>query len=378
MSSVDAAVGRALAEDVLALRTVPPWDNSAMDGYAVRSADAAAPGASLRVVETIAAGQTPSRALGPGECSRIMTGAPLPPGADAVVMQERTRREGETVEVLEAVRPRQHVRDLGEDARQGERLLPRGTPLGVPEAGLLWAQGIGRVPVPRRPRVAVLSTGDELCPFDAAAPGKIVDTNSPSLALAVRREGGVVTPLGIARDTLEDVLDKLHPALGFDAVITTAGVSVGERDVVKDALAKLGVEMSFWRVAVKPGKPLAVGRRDKTLFFGLPGNPASSLVSFELFVRPALRRMLGHQEVEPPRVGGRVDAPLSKAAGLRHYVRAVATFRDGELHARPLSSQTSGALRSAAAATHLIELPEEVTSVAAGGPVALLPVSWAA
>lgn len=378
MSSIDAAVGRALAQDVLALRTVPPWDNSAMDGYAVRSADTAAPGATLLVVETVHAGQMATRAVGPGECTRIMTGAPLPQGADAVVIQERTRRDGDTVTVLEVVKPRQNVRDLGEDARQGELLLPRGTPLGLPEAGLLWAQGMGRAPVPQRPRVAVLSTGDELCSFDAPVSGRIVDTNSPSLALAVRRMGGVVTPLGIARDTLEDVLEKLRPALGFDAVITTAGVSVGERDVVKDALASLGVEMDFWRVAVKPGKPLAVGRKAKTLFFGLPGNPISSLVSFELFVRPALRRMMGHESVEPPRVTGRLEAPLSKAAGLRHYVRAVAELKDGELRARPLQSQTSGALRSAVTATHLIELPEELTAVAAGDPVALLPLSWAA
>jgi len=375
---VDSAVGRALVEPVLAARTVPPWDNSAMDGYAVRSEDAAAPGAKLTVVETIAAGQTPQRRIGPGECARIMTGAPLPEGADAVVMQEKARRSGDAVELLEAARPRQHVRDRGEDARAGEPLLPAGTPLGIPEAGLLWAQGLTRAPVPRRPKVAVLSTGDELAPFDQAEPGKLVDTNGPSLSLAARRLGAVVTPLGIARDVREDVLERLRPALGFDVVITSAGVSVGERDVVKDALLELGVEMGFWRVAVKPGKPLAVGRKARTLFFGLPGNPTSSLVSFELFVRPALRRLMGHQDVEPTRVPGRLEVPLSKGPGLTHYVRATAAFEGGELRARPLATQTSGALQSAASATHLIELPAEGTRFSAGDPVALLPLSWTA
>ncbi|HYV48098.1 MAG TPA: gephyrin-like molybdotransferase Glp [Myxococcaceae bacterium] len=376
---VDSAVGRALLETVVAARTVPPWDNSAMDGYAVRSVDAAAPGARLTVVATIMAGQTPACRLGPGECARIMTGAPIPEGADAVVMQEKATRAGDAVELLEAVRPRQHVRDLGEDARAGEPLLAAGTVLGVPEAGMLWGQGLTKVPVPRRPKVAVLSTGDELCHFDQPEPGKIVDTNGPSLALAAKRLGAVVTSLGIARDEAEDVLERLRPGLGFDAVITSAGVSVGERDVVKDALLALGVEMSFWRVAIKPGKPLAVGRKGRTVFFGLPGNPTSSLVSFELFVRPALRRMMGHADVEPPRVPGRldVDAPLSKPAGMVHYVRATAPLRDGALRARPLPSQTSGALQSAALATHLIELPAEGTRFAAGDAVALLPVSWA-
>jgi molybdopterin molybdotransferase len=373
---VDSAVGRALVEPVLAARTVPPWESSAMDGYAVRSAETSAPGARLAVVETIFAGQTPQRSLGPGECARIMTGAPLPQGADAVVMQEKVRREGDQVVLEEAAPPRQHVRARGEDAREGELLLPAGAALGIPEAGLLWGQGLSRVPVPRRPKVAVLSTGDELCTFDQAIPGKLVDTNGPALSLAAKRVGAVVTNLGIARDSLEDVLQRLQPSLGFDAVITSAGVSVGERDFVKDALAELGVEMDFWRVAVKPGKPLAVGRKARTVFFGLPGNPTSSLVSFELFVRPALRRLMGHQQVEPSLVPGRLEVPLSKPPGLVHYVRATAHFHDGELRARPLASQSSGALQSAAGATHLIELPAEGTKFAAGDRVTLLPVSW--
>jgi len=378
---LEEALGRALAEDVLAQRTLPPWDNSAMDGFAVRSAEFSAPlPVRLQVRETIYAGQTPREEVRPGTCARIMTGAPLPAGADAVVMRERTRLapDGGTVELLEAVSPGYFVRPRGEDARAGEVLLPRGTPLGIAELGLLVSQGMQTVPVPRRPRVAILSTGDELCRADAPAEGRIVDANGPVLALAVRRAGGEPSLLGIARDTLEDVFAHLSAAEGYDLVLTSAGMSVGEHDFVREALEKLGVERDFWRVAIKPGKPLAVGRKGRTLYFGLPGNPTSSLVTFELFVRPALRRMLGHSEVEPPRVGGRLAGELKKAPGLAHYVRVTATWRDGELWARPLSTQTSGVLRSAASATHLLHFPLQSSRLANGDSVELLPLSWGA
>ncbi|HEX8702955.1 MAG TPA: molybdopterin molybdotransferase MoeA, partial [Myxococcaceae bacterium] len=237
-------------------------------------------------------------------------------------------------------------------------------------------QGLLTAPVPRRPRVAILSTGDELCRADEPPEGRIVDTNAPALALAVARAGGTPTLLGIARDTLEEVSSRLEAAQGFDVVLTSAGVSVGERDFVKAALEQQGVEMNFWRVAIKPGKPLAVGRRGATLYFGLPGNPTSSLVTFELFVRPVLRRLLGHTEVEPARVPGRLDGELRKPAGLAHYIRVAATWREGALWARPLATQTSGVLRSAAAATHLLHFPRSSSSLAHGAHVELLPVSW--
>ncbi len=378
------ALGRALAWEVRAQRTLPPWDNSAMDGYAVRAADFSGPPPfRLTVLETIHAGQTPRHSLQPGMCARIMTGAPLPSGADAVVMQERARPlpagEGPPeVELLEAVAPGSFVRPRGEDAQEGEVLLGRGTPLGIPELGLLAGQGMLTAPVPRRPRVAILSTGDELCRADEPPAGRIVDTNAPSLSLAVARAGGLPTVLGIARDTLEEVSSRLVDAQSFDVVITSAGVSVGERDFVKAALAQQGVEMNFWRVAIKPGKPLAVGRRGPTLYFGLPGNPTSSLVTFELFVRPVLRRLLGHTEVAPPLVPGRLDGELRKPSGLAHYLRVTTVWREGALWARPLATQTSGALRSAAAATHLLHFPREASSLAHGAHVELLPVSWGA
>jgi molybdopterin molybdotransferase len=374
---LEEALGRALSEDVRAQRTLPPWDNSAMDGYAVRAADLTGPlPVRLPIIETIYAGQTPKLEIQTGTCARIMTGAPLPAGADAVVMQERTRRLEDAVEILEAVPARHFVRPRGEDARAGEVLLGRGTPLGIPELGLLVGQGLQSVPVPRRPRVAILSTGDELCRADEPHEGRIVDTNAPSLAAAVTRAGGLPTLLGIARDTLEDVHAHLAAAQGFDVVLTSAGVSVGEHDYVRAALEKLGVEMNFWRVAIKPGKPLAVGRRGDTVYFGLPGNPTSSLVSFELFVRPALRRLLGHADVEPPRVPGRLEGKLSKPPGLAHYVRVTAVWRAGELWARPLATQTSGVLRSASLATHLLHFPREASSLADGSQVELLPSSW--
>jgi molybdopterin molybdotransferase len=376
---LEEALGRTLAEDMAARRTVPPWDNSAMDGYAVRSADLTGSlPVRLAVRETVYAGQEPRLAVEPGTCTRIMTGAPLPAGADAVVMQERTRpvEGGASVEVQEAVGPGQFVRSRGEDARAGERLLGAGTPLGIPELGLLVSQGVLLVPVPRRPRVAVLSTGDELCRADEQAEGRVIDSNAPSLALAVARAGGLPTVLGIARDSPEQVLAHLQAARGFDVVLTSAGVSVGERDFVRAALEELGVTMDFWRVAIKPGKPLAVGRQGSTLYFGLPGNPTSSLVSFELFVRPTLRRLLGHTDVEPPRVRGRLEGSLRKPPGLAHYLRVSTTWREGELWARPLPTQTSGALRSAASASHLLHFLRSASSLADGDPVELLPVSW--
>jgi molybdopterin molybdotransferase len=378
--AVAEAVGRGLAAAVAARRTLPPWDNSAMDGYALRAEDAARPGARLRVVAAVHAGERPERPLGPGECARIMTGAPLPPGADAVVMQERVRREGDWVELAEAAPAGLHVRRRGEDTREGEALLEAGVGLGLPEASLLWAQGLARVAVPRRPRVGVLSTGDELCGVDEEPAGRIVDTNAPALALAVARAGGLPLPLGRARDTLEDVRAHLAraTAAGADVVLTSAGVSVGDRDFVRPALEALGATLSFWRVALKPGKPLLVATLGRTVVLGLPGNPTSSLVTFELFVRPALRRLLGHREVEPERVAGRLAVPQRKAPGLAHFVRVRAQWRDGELWATPLATQSSGALRSAAEATHLLHLPRPVDALAAGAPVELLPLTWRA
>jgi molybdopterin molybdotransferase len=375
---LDQAVGRGLAAVVMARRTLPPWDNSAMDGFAVCSKDLRQPPARLKILETIVAGARPTLAITSGTCAKIMTGAPMPQGADAVVPVERSRVFGDDVELDDSPRPGTFVRARGEDALVGEVLLAEGSPLGIPEAALLWAQGITHARVPRRPRVGILSTGDELCDVTNLSDDKLVDTNGPALALAVERAGGIPVRLGIARDVREDVVAALSRAGDFDIILTSAGVSMGERDVVKDALAELGVEMAFWKVAVKPGKPLAVGKRGSTVFFGLPGNPTSSLVSFELFVRPALRRMLGHARVEPLRIPAKSSQRLTKTAGLTHLVRVTAESRTDGLWATPLTTQTSGALRSAALATHLLIFPSEATELSPGSPVELLTASWAA
>ncbi len=373
------AVGRALVGDVRAHRTLPPWDNSAMDGYAVRSADVQTAPVTLRVTQTVTAGSRAKAPVGPGEAARIMTGAPLPEGADAVVMQERCRRDGEAVTVLEPAVRGGFVRAAGEDARAGDLLLPAGTPLGIPEASLLWAQGLLEVEVPRRPKVAILSSGDELCRPEEAGGELIVDTNSPQLALCVGRAGGRPKVLGIAPDDKDAVTALIARGLSSaDVVLTSAGVSVGERDFVQDALRTLGVDIHFWRVGIKPGKPLLFGTRGKTLVFGLPGNPASSLVTYELFVRPALQRLLGHPQPGWRFVSGRAEVPLKKPSGLVHYLRAGATFRAGDLWASPLSTQTSGALRSLTHASHLIVLPADTERVEAGERISLLPVTWGA
>jgi molybdopterin molybdotransferase len=315
--------------DVVAARTQPPADNAAMDGYAVRSEDCRGVPTRLAVVDRLFAGSTPSRSLGPGESARIMTGAPVPPGADAVVMQERTRAEGSHVELLEPVTPGQHVRPAGEDAREGELILPAGTQLGLAEAGLLWGQGILRVPVHRRPRVGVLSTGDELVDPASPADGKILDSNGPVLTAAAQRAGADALHLGRCPDDPAALRAALEAARHLDVVITSAGASVGERDHLRSVFQSLGAEERFWRLAIKPGKPLLYARWGATHLFALPGNPVSALVTFELFVRPALRRLAGHATAAPTEFPGRTTAPLRKPAGMRHFLRATVAWRDG-------------------------------------------------
>lgn len=375
---VGEAVGRALAEPFVASRTLPPWDNSAMDGYAVRSADVTSAGASLKVTSTIFAGQRPSLPVETGCCARIMTGAPMPAGADAVVMQEKVRISGEGVVIIDEVaRPGQNVRQRGEDVKEGATVLPIGRLLGAAEAGAIWAQGVTHVSVFARPRVAIASSGDELCEVTDAPNGRIVDTNTPVIAQLVKLCGGVPTILGRAPDTLDAISTLFAKGLGFDVLITVSGASVGDKDFTREAFQGLGVTMDFWKVAMKPGKPLAVGAKGQTLVFGLPGNPVSAMVTFELFVRPALRAMQGLPSAHPL-LPGRLAVPVKKAAGLRHLVRAQVERRESELWATPLSSQSSGALTSAAGATHLISIAPDATQVPSGAVVDLIPLFWGA
>lgn len=374
--AVDEAIGRALAERILASRTLPPWDNAAMDGYAVRTADLGGP-VTLTVIERVMAGQAPSLPLDEERtCTRIMTGAPIPEGADAVVPQERVQvLEEDRVEVLERPRPGANIRRKGEDLREGETLLEAGAVLGLAEAGALWSQSRTSVRVHRRPLVSIAATGDELCNAWEEPRGRIVDVNSPIIALGVKRAGGLPTQLGVVPDRLDAITASFRQGLEADVLVTLGGASVGERDLTREALQLLGVPMDFWSVAMKPGKPLAAGRFEDTLVVCLPGNPVAAMVAFELFVRPALLALQGL----PPRVTalpGRAAVPLTKAEGKRHFLRASVEVRDGAWWATPLPNQSSGALSSALGATHLISLAPEVTEVPAGSEISLLPVQW--
>ncbi len=371
---IDESLGRALAHDLVAGRTLPPWDNSAMDGYALRADETAT---TLQVIERIFAGDRPRQALTPGTCARIMTGAVLPEHAGAVVMQEKTRAlDGDRVEVLELPKPGANVRRRGEDILQGAPLFAAGRELGIGDQGALWSQGLERVMVRRRPRVSIVSSGDELCDVGALEEGKIVDSNSPVLASLVRRAGGLPNRVGRAADSLDSLRALFGQGLeGADVLITVAGASVGEKDFTRDALQDLGVDQDFWKVAMKPGKPLAFGRKGNTLVFGLPGNPLSAMVTFEVFVRPALRALQGLSPL-PSSLPARAAVALTKAPGLRHFVRATWELREGALWATPLASQSSGSLSSGAGASCLIELPEEAGNAEIGSPCALLPVSW--
>ncbi len=379
------ALGRVLAEAITSNRSLPPFDNSAMDGYAVRAGDAA--GASertpvaLTVTQVIYAGQKPSRSVGPGEAARIMTGAPIPPGADAVVMQEKTRVEGDRVFILSEPAAGESVRPHGEDVRAGDVPLQAGTPLGPSEIALLAALGRSRVLVARRPKVGIFSTGDELTDIHTptaqmSEEGRIVDSNGWGTAAQVAQAGGDAVRLGIARDDRAEIERLIDAADSCDVVLSTAGVSVGERDFVRDALAARGVDMRFWKVAMRPGKPLAFGVRGDRLFFGLPGNPTSSMVSFELFVRPALLALQGSRSLDRPRLQARLTQPFRKAPGLTWFVRARLTFGAGLPAATPVSRQSSGLITSMVGSNALLVIPPSVESVPEGGEVeAILLVS---
>ncbi len=352
---IAAALGRVLAEEVTAPHDVPPHDNSAMDGYAVRTADAV-DGAELHVIGEVAAGQVATRALGAGEAYRIMTGAPIPPGADAVIMQEQCERAGERVRLRRGVKLRDHVRCRGEDVRAGEIVLRRGTLLGAAELGTLASARRAQAAVTRRPQVALLSTGDELRDADQPLdPGAIADTNSYALAALVRQAGGEPRVLPIVRDDPALLAAAIDEARRADLIVSTGGVSVGEHDHVRAVLAQLGAELTAWRVDMKPGKPVALAVLDGTPYYGLPGNPVSSMVAFTLFVRPAIRAALGcAQPFDLPRATVRLDAPLAVRGDRRQLLRARLRFVDGRLVATPMARQGSGVLSSMLGANGLI------------------------
>jgi molybdopterin molybdotransferase len=373
------ALGRVLAEPIASTRRIPPADNSAMDGYAVRIADLAATQSApvrLPVAFEIAAGARAERALAAGESARIFTGAPIPPGADAVVRQEDVERDGERVAFTRVPLARENIRPAGEDVEVGDAVFAAGERIGPAHVGMLASLGRGFVPVRQRPRVAILSGGDELVEPDGdVAGGRIVSSNSYTIAAQCRELGAEPVYLGIARDAPEDIESRLAAGLASDVLVSSAGVSVGDRDYVRSVLEKLGCRLHFWGVRIKPGYPLAfgsfgddVGRRGP-LVFGLPGNPVSAMMTFEQFTRPALRKLLGHATLHRPSLRARLAEPLRKAPGRLHFVR-VALSRDGErVIARPTGSQSSGVLRSMTLAQGLLVFPAEATELAEGDEV---------
>jgi len=366
-----AALGRVLATDVVMPCDLPRFDNSAMDGFAVRAADCAGPVARLRVIDTVHAGGSSAQAVGPGQAIRIMTGAPMPAGADSIVQVEHCREEGDTVELAGPIRAGAHVRRHGEDLRYGEVALRAGALLGPTEMTLLATAGQLTVPVVRRARVAILSTGDELVePGAPSGPGRIPDSNGLGLAAAVLETGAEPVLLGIARDEPGALRERL--ARGFDAdfLVTSAGVSVGGHDYVREVLAELGVETIFWKVDVKPGRPTTFGRRRSTLVFSLPGNPVSTLLMFDLLVRPAILRRMGHRRVARPFVRARLTAPSGLSAGRVTLVRVrLSRGDDGALLATPSGDQDTGILSTQLRADGVAFVPPEVKALAAGDTV---------
>jgi len=360
-----------LAETVTAAWNIPPLDNSAMDGYAVRSADLAgaarARPVELDVLEDLQAGRIATHHVRPGTAIRIMTGAPIPPGADAVVRVEDTEKHGAKVRVFLSVPPEDNVRPAGEDVRAGQKVLEAGTVLTPAAIGMLASLGRAFVRVTQRPRVAILSTGDELVDVDEERPdGKIVATNTYTLVAQVRECGAEPVSLGIVPDQPDAIEGRLREAMHLDVIVSSGGVSVGDYDFIKDVLRRLGCEMKFWRVAMKPGHPLVFGLIEGKPAIGLPGNPASSMVSFEQFVRPALLKMMGHRDLFRPVVRARLRETLRHKPGRTSFVRAiVARVRSGYT-VIPAGNQSSGALLSMVRANGLLILPAEKAELPEG------------
>ncbi len=372
------ALGRVLATPVVSPLTLPAWDNSAMDGYALRAADVegasdSAP-VTLVVLETVAAGAFPTRDVEAGSCTRIMTGAPLPKGVDTVIRLEDTDGGLERVAIRDSRDARRNVRFRGEDIKTGTMVLDRGQPIGAAQIGVLASVGASSVDVYRQPRVAFFGSGDEIVDLDRFSEAldgkKIVTSNSYTLHALVRATGGIPINLGVARDDPGDMRERIKRAEGCDLLVTSAGISAGEFDYLRPVLAEAGLTLDVWKVRMRPGAPLGFGWLRGMPWIGLPGNPVSTMVTFDLFVRPVMRRMLGHTRLFRRPVTVTLEEPVKIGAKLTHFLRAIVTVReDHTLSARLTGPQGSGILTSMSLANALLVIPEERPRVAAGETV---------
>jgi len=389
------SLGQVLAEDINSHIDIPPLDNAAMDGYAVIAADTR--GASvqssrfLQVIDTVSAGSISQQKVTPGTAIRIMTGAPVPGGADSVIRfedtdEEQRQRSGtKEIGILCEVKPGLNIRRAGEDIVRGAIVLSKGTVLRPAEIGVLASLGMSKVNVIRRPVVAVLATGNELVNIDQPLPaGKIYNSNTYSVASLVKRYGGIPKIIGIAFDSEDSLVTKLRQASDADMLITSGGVSAGDYDMVKDVLASEG-EITFWTVRMKPGKPLAFGtikgidkrgNAKRIPHLGFPGNPVSSMVTFELFARPAMLKMMGKKNLAKPVVEAVLEEPVANTDGRRCYIRAIITKRDGQYYARLTGPQGSGILTSMSLANGLVIVPEDTAGVKAGEIVKVIMLGW--
>ncbi|HET7041680.1 MAG TPA: gephyrin-like molybdotransferase Glp [Gemmatimonadales bacterium] len=379
---LDDALGLVLAHDVTSPIDLPAHTNSAMDGYACRGADVR--GASeatpkrLRVVDTIPAGRVPGRAIGPGECARIFTGAPLPGGADSIIRQEDTDLGAEAVTILKDRDVGVNFRMAGEDLKRGALALPAGTELGPAELGVLASLAVAAPMVVRRPRVGILGSGDEVVDIDdpegILSGRKVASSNTHTLIALVKLAGGEPVNLGIARDTAESMREHLERALDCDLLVTTAGISVGEHDFVKPVLEALGAELRFWKLRMRPGAPVGFGVLRGIPWIGLPGNPVSTMVTFELFVRPAIRKMGGHRRAFRRGVPVRVAERITLGPRLQHFLRGVVTDGPAGPEARLTGPQGSGILTSMVKANALLIIPEGQKETPIGATVQALPL----
>lgn len=368
---LEQSLGRVLAEEVCANRDLPPYDISAMDGYALRSADLGNIPAALEIIEDIKAGDMPTKSLAPSQCARIMTGAPLPQGADAVIRVEETEAKPENkVQINQAVKPGNDIRRLGENMFNGEVVLSSGTEITPGVIGVLATVKRAQVQVYRRPRVAILSTGNELEGLDEPVdPNKIPDANSYALMAQTQALGIEPVLLGIARDDPDELARYLKLGLEYDVLLVSGGTSVGVHDYVRTTIETLGARMLFWRVAMKPGHPVAFGKAGEKIIFGLPGNPVSSMVCFEQFVAPALRRMMGHARTCRRTIAARLTHNVKHQPGRTEFIRVMLAKEQGGYAATSTGAQGSGMLLSMARADGLAVVPADCNGLAAGSMV---------